>query len=249
MSAWAWSATLNCSICFRAIMWCTCQSAASVGYGATGRLRTGCASRVPYGDGSRIANPLNVLNRWKILDNLRRSLLAPAMSLLLILAWFLSPAPAMWGWLVAWTFLCPHRPALAGPRHDAMAARSARVAETGTSLLRALLFLALLPHQAWLNHGRHCPSRGIGSCVSHRLLLEWETASEAHRRSRNRRRQFVINMAWVTALSAPARRIARRNAAGCVTGRRAVPRASGRPRPCSCRFLNREVRRGRWQAC
>ncbi len=196
---------------------------------------------VPYGDGSRIANPLNVLNRWKILDNLRRSLLAPMMALLLILAWFLSPAPAMWGWLVAWTFLCPTALPLLGRvttkwKRDPFAWR-----ETGTSLLRALLFLALLPHQAWLNIDAIART-WYRKRVSHHLLLEWETASEAHRRSRNRRRQFVINMAWVTALSALLSGLLGAMQPGALLA--AAPfLALWAASPLFVSFLNREVRR------
>jgi cyclic beta-1,2-glucan synthetase len=41
-------------------------------------------------------NPLSVLSRWKILDNLRRSLSPLALTLLLILAWTVLPAPLFW---------------------------------------------------------------------------------------------------------------------------------------------------------
>ena len=189
-------------------------------------------SRVPYGNGSRIANPLNLLNHWKILDNLRRSLLPPVMALLLILAWFATPAPAMWGWLVAWTFLTPTGLQLYGRvttkwKRDPLAWR-----ETGTSLLRALLFLSLLPHQAWLNVDA-IARVWYRKLVSHRMMLEWETASEAQRRSKNRRRQFVLNMAWIPLLA-----ISLGVAVGFVApgARRSPPRRScccGRLRPCS----------------
>jgi len=46
------------------------------------RSRTGCR---------RIANPLSGLSRWKILDNLRRSLVPSALLLLLLANWMLIP--------------------------------------------------------------------------------------------------------------------------------------------------------------
>ena len=198
-------------------------------------------SRVPYGNGNRIANPLNLLNHWKILDNLRRSLLPPVMALLLILAWFATPAPAMWGWLVAWTFLTPTGLQLLGRvttkwKRDPLAWR-----ETGTSLLRALLFLSLLPHQAWLNVDA-IARVWYRKLVSHRLMLEWETASEAHRRAKNRRRQFVLNMAWIPLLALLLGAAIRFAAPGAVVA--AAPflllwAAS----PLFVSLLNREVRR------
>ena len=48
------------------------------------------------GGGTRI-NPLPAVERWKILDNLRRSLLPPALIVLLILGWLVLPGPS-WFW-------------------------------------------------------------------------------------------------------------------------------------------------------
>src|SRR5439155_12475919 len=45
----------------------------------------------------RLPNVLPALERWKIIDNLRRSLLAPAALALLVLAWLALPGPA-WAW-------------------------------------------------------------------------------------------------------------------------------------------------------
>jgi cyclic beta-1,2-glucan synthetase len=47
--------------------------------------------RVPRADGRWSPNPLPLLSRWKILDNLRRSLFEAALPLLLILAWCFAP--------------------------------------------------------------------------------------------------------------------------------------------------------------
>jgi cyclic beta-1,2-glucan synthetase len=159
-------------------------------------------SLVPGGnrnDNSPALNPLTLLNRWKIFDNLRRSLLPVACLLLLALAWMLAPgqSPRQWTWLVAWTFLCPPALQLMGRvttrwRRDPLAWQ-----EMGTSLVRAALFLSLLPHQAWLNLDAMVRV-WFRKLVSRRLLLEWETASEAHRRSRNKRRQFARNLGLVS---------------------------------------------------
>ena len=47
--------------------------------------------RVPGPDARRIANPLSGLSQWKILDNLRRSLVPAALLLLLLGNWMLLP--------------------------------------------------------------------------------------------------------------------------------------------------------------
>ncbi|MEQ9038888.1 MAG: glucoamylase family protein [Silicimonas sp.] len=52
---------------------------------------------VPSADGTRMPNPLSALDRWKIVDNLRRSLIAPALLLFLIGGWTVLPgSPALW---------------------------------------------------------------------------------------------------------------------------------------------------------
>src|SRR5205807_3719629 len=48
-------------------------------------------------DYDRRNNPLPALERWKIIDNLRRSLVPPALIVLLVLGWTL-PAGSVWSW-------------------------------------------------------------------------------------------------------------------------------------------------------
>jgi len=50
--------------------------------------------RVPGADGARLPNTLSALDIWKIVDNLRRSLVKPALFGLLISGWFLLPGAA-----------------------------------------------------------------------------------------------------------------------------------------------------------
>src|SRR4029079_6194434 len=47
--------------------------------------------RVPGPDARRIANPLSGLSQWKILDNVRRTLVPAALLLLLLVNWLLLP--------------------------------------------------------------------------------------------------------------------------------------------------------------
>ena len=62
---------------------------------------------VPGPDGSPQKNPLSLLSRWKILDNLRRSLTAPALTLLLFLGWMYLPSPLFWTLSVISIMLIP----------------------------------------------------------------------------------------------------------------------------------------------
>ena len=57
-------------------------------------------SRVPDESGARVANPISLVSRWKILDNLRRSLVEPATFLLLLFGW-LVPGESALRWTLA----------------------------------------------------------------------------------------------------------------------------------------------------
>ncbi|HVS20296.1 MAG TPA: glucoamylase family protein, partial [Pyrinomonadaceae bacterium] len=51
--------------------------------------------------GNKRPNRISLISRWKILDNLRRSLLAPAIVLLLVAGWTILPGSALWWTLFA----------------------------------------------------------------------------------------------------------------------------------------------------
>ena len=129
--------------------------------------------------------PLKAVNRWKMFDNLRRSLVAPASLALLLLA--LSGAVVS-PWLALALVLAaqvagPLMGAAAGfsPRRDDVA-RLHFFAHAGIELGRALCggawHLALLPAQA--AGSLDAMVRALWRmAVSRRLLLQWTTASSA----------------------------------------------------------------------
>ena len=57
-------------------------------------------SRVPDETGRKVANPISLVSQWKILDNLRRSLVEPATFLLFVLSWLVLPGSAR-NWTIA----------------------------------------------------------------------------------------------------------------------------------------------------
>jgi cellobiose phosphorylase len=138
--------------------------------------------RVPRGDGSREANPLPPLARWKLFDNLRRSLVAPTLCILLVLCWALLPAPAFWTAAVLAVFFVPFAlrtlVALAAKPHDvapgAHLLHCAHDARLG--LYHALLDTAFLPHEA--SYSVDAIVRGAWRMlVSKRRRLEWRAPS------------------------------------------------------------------------
>ncbi len=128
---------------------------------------------------------LPAMGRWKMLDNLRRSLLAPA-SVLLLIAAFAIPAADPLAWLLM--VLAPFAwPALAGAferllRTPSSRSRRVHLARLATDMFadlgRAAVSMALLAQNAWL--AIDAISRALYRLlVSHRNLLEWTTAAQA----------------------------------------------------------------------
>ncbi len=64
-------------------------------------------SHVPVGGGKVELNPLSAFNRWKIFDNLRRSLVPAAIVALLLAGWFFTPVPMLWSGIIAGLILWP----------------------------------------------------------------------------------------------------------------------------------------------
>ena len=156
---------------------------------------------VPQPAGGWGTNPLSLLNRWKILDNLRRSLL-PVTSLgLLLLSWFISPKVGGIAGLVVGLQLLIHP--LAQPLTMATSRGGLKYLELSKvlhDLLRATADAALLPHQAAVAVDAIC--RVWYRClISRRLLLEWK-AQATHWSSSRRRPLFVAGLTLATLFSA-----------------------------------------------
>ena len=158
--------------------------------------------RVPTADRGRAANPLSVLNRWKILDNMRRSLVPPALLGLLFLGWLFFPRPAAAGFLAGLVLFFPSILNLLNLTISGIRGGPAW-RELGTSLARNAALLALLPHQAYL--ALDAIIRAFyRQTYSHRNLLEWETAQTVHRRyhAGNGERRFIRRLTLVSLFAA-----------------------------------------------
>ncbi|MGV8084131.1 MAG: GH36-type glycosyl hydrolase domain-containing protein [Coriobacteriia bacterium] len=147
-------------------------------------------------NGRPVGNPLSALHRWKILDNLRRSLVAPFTFLLFLAGWLLLPgATYSWPLIAALIVFFPAYFSLAGSM--VFRPRSVSFSSTAHSVLRDFrddtrrggLSFVMLPHQAWLM------ADAIGRAlwrmnVSRRHLLEWETAADVEKRAGTTREAF-----------------------------------------------------------
>ncbi|MDR3629118.1 MAG: glucoamylase family protein [Desulfocapsaceae bacterium] len=145
--------------------------------------------------GGREKNPLSLLDRWKILDNLRRSLL-PATSLgLLVCSWLVSPRIGACATLVVCIQLLFHP--LAQPFTMATTIKGLKclsLSKMGHDLLRAMADAALLPHQTAVTLDAIIRI-WYRSLISRRGLLEW-TVQATHWRASRRQLLFVARLAF-----------------------------------------------------
>jgi cellobiose phosphorylase len=142
-------------------------------------------SRVPLAEG-REKNPLSALSLWKIFDNLRRSLVAPALLALLLIGWTLLAHPLYWTLFVLEIVLLPSlldsalatsrkSPDLRLGRHLALSMRDA-----GRRLAQLLFGIACMPYEAWTALDAIVRT-GWRVHVSRRRLLQWVASRTAER--------------------------------------------------------------------
>jgi cyclic beta-1,2-glucan synthetase len=142
--------------------------------------------RVPDRTGRMMPNPISLISRWKIMDNLRRSLFEPLLLLLFLGAWLFLPRPAVY-WTAAglavlflpvYTSLlfalwrAPRQWRALGP----WARETVHAFAKGNAV--ALLSLIFLLHQALVAVDAIVRSV-VRVFITGRRLLEWETAAEA----------------------------------------------------------------------
>ncbi|HET9087543.1 MAG TPA: glucoamylase family protein [Acidobacteriaceae bacterium] len=140
--------------------------------------------RVPNESGHSVPNPTSTVSRWKIFDNLRRSLVEPATFLLLVIGWLWLPGtPGYW---TRATLLIVFVPVFV---QFVFSMVRASVAEQGGYVRQSLrdslgllfstaLNFAFLAHQTLLMLDAILRSL-VRSFVTGERLLEWETAAEA----------------------------------------------------------------------
>jgi cyclic beta-1,2-glucan synthetase len=157
--------------------------------------------RVPGFGGRRQKNPLTALSLWKLFDNLRRSLIPAALTLLLLLGWTaLSP---LWFWTsaVLGIILIPHLVAcvldlLQKPSDVRLNQHlAAAVGYASRRFAQAAFTLACLPYEAFFS--LDAIVRTVGRMLfTHRRLLEWIQSGDLNRNRRTDLAGFCRTM-WV----------------------------------------------------
>ncbi len=154
-------------------------------------------------------NPLDGLARWKIFDNLRRSLMPPLVLAFLLAGWTLVPHLAGYWTLLALLLVCGPPLAACLPAFLGKPPEkpwSLHVKDQGGRLLKVLWWEAF----SWcvLPYAAHCHVDAIARTlyrlgVSHRHLLEWTTASDMEARCPRGCRDHYVRM-WACVATAAA---------------------------------------------
>ena len=142
--------------------------------------------RVPALDTRYNPNPLSLLSRWKLMDNLRRSLVPTALTLLLLLGWLALPDAWFWTLVVIGILAIPaaiaaisdllNKPSEVPLRQHVVA--SARAA--GRHFGQVLFTLACLPYETYFSLDAILRTH-VRLLITHRRLLEWNPSREVER--------------------------------------------------------------------
>jgi cyclic beta-1,2-glucan synthetase len=148
-------------------------------------------SKVPDESGKYVRNPIATISRWKIFDNLRRSLVEVGTFALLIAGWMGLPGGALyWTLLTLFLMFVPtlvqlvfsvgraYVTKLPGAMRDAFSG-------FGQGTFIAFLQLVYLPHQTLLALDAIIRSL-VRTFFTGQRLLEWETAAEAESSAKSR---------------------------------------------------------------
>jgi cyclic beta-1,2-glucan synthetase len=146
--------------------------------------------KVPDYFGRRVPNPLSLISRWKILDNLRRSLIEIATVCLLLGGWFLLyGGPLYWTVVTAMLLLIPvySQLVLTLLRTGGSRNKSGFLREAGSMFLtghgNVFLTVIFLPYQALVMLDAIVRTV-IRRTITGKKLLEWETAAQAEAATR-----------------------------------------------------------------
>lgn len=141
-------------------------------------------SRVSDESGRAASNPISDISRWKIFDNLRRSLVDPLLFLLFVVGWLVLPGGPLY-WTLAPLFLLffPTFAQFAFGLGRALAShQKGRIAESaegfGRALLVTVLHLVFLPHETLMALDAIVRSL-VRRFITGERLLEWETAYQS----------------------------------------------------------------------
>jgi hypothetical protein len=140
--------------------------------------------RVPDESGQRVLNPISISAQWKILDNLRRSLVEPATFVLLVLGWVVLPgSPLLWTLAAIAILFAPTWCEFMLELIRAAIERKSAIARDALDIvvqanINVFLTLTFLAHQMLISLDAVVRTL-VRRIVTQQRLLQWETAAQA----------------------------------------------------------------------
>lgn len=163
--------------------------------------------RVPNYFGKIVRNPLSLLSRWEIIDNLRRSVTEFATFVLLLGIWLFFPGNVVYWTLAALAIIAfpTYFPFLLsivrGGRARFTAAFWKNFSADLISATERLFFrITFLCHQGFVTMDAVVRTI-IRVTITHRRMLEWETAAEAEIAANKKKSPVESYMDWMPLLS------------------------------------------------
>ena len=145
--------------------------------------------KVPSAQADRLWNKLSHIDRWKIVDNLRRSVTGPLLLLLLLLGWtWLPGGPLLWTLLTLVLALAPSSLEFAVSGR----ARAENLARVGLSFV-------FLPHEAGVVMDA-IVRVGVRQLITRKHLLQWTSAAHSAYGVAARSRALMF---WKTMIASP----------------------------------------------
>lgn len=156
--------------------------------------------RIRNKKGNKIKNPITAVSKWKIIDNLRRSLVAPALMLLSAFGFSIFPGNTlMWIGLLLLFIYFPF--VLSG--FDYLVYKPLRVMLSRryipvicglkAAFLQITLQFVFLPYQAYLMVNAISITLAR-VCITKRNMLEWVTALDTEKALKNSLKSYIIKM-------------------------------------------------------
>jgi cyclic beta-1,2-glucan synthetase len=139
---------------------------------------------VPDESGQMVANPLSMVSRWKIFDNLRRSLVEPALFVLFLLGWLCLPGrPEAWTLATIGILWLPALVQLVFDIARALVFDKAAIVTDGLNAfadasIANWLTVTFLAHQALLSLDAMVRTI-VRRMITRQRMLQWETAAQA----------------------------------------------------------------------
>ena len=153
--------------------------------------------KVPDATGRKVRNHLPAIARWKIFDNLRRSLVAPTIVLWLVAAWTILPgSPVVWTILALLVLAFPvyahvTTSLLMHPRGIPWTSHFWSVwGDVVTNTAQVALSITFLAHQSYLMVDAIVRT-AYRKLISKMRLLEWVTAAQAEKASKHDRKAYL----------------------------------------------------------